>query len=164
MKREPTHDETASVTTTSANENAPDSERRAQSRFYSVLVVDINHFARFNDRNDRETGDRLLQQFGTFLKALFRHTDTSARLHNDVYAVLLRHTDREGALGAARRLQAAIALRRWEEDVLTVCIGAATSKPTTPDAEAVMEEAKLALQRAKQLGEGHIVHFDPATF
>lgn len=160
MNRHTTSRESVTVPVRSEMDNTQASERRSQSSLYSILVIDINDFARFNDRYGHQTGDRILQQFAEFLKALFRNTDTYARFQCDVYAVLLPKTDAAGSLAAARRLQAAIALHHWDEETLTVCVGAATSKPSTVDAEQVTEEAEQALRRAKQLGEGCVVHFD----
>jgi diguanylate cyclase (GGDEF)-like protein len=160
MKPQTTFNTTTPASTDSETEVAQASERRADYRLFSILVIDINDFARFNERYGRETSDRILEQFADFIKALFRKTDVFARTRNDIFAVLLAKTDQAGALAAAHRLQAAIALHHWEEETLTVNVGAATSKPATTDAESVTQEAELALQQAKAYGAGHVVHYD----
>ena len=74
-------------------------------RNVALLVCDLDHFKRVNDRFGHDLGDRVLIRFGELLRDLARDTDIPMRLGGEEFCVVLPNTSRDGALRAAERLR-----------------------------------------------------------
>src|SRR4051794_459440 len=69
-------------------------------------MCDIDEFKRINDTGGHAVGDQLLTQLGELIRLTVRHTDAGFRVGGDEFAILLPHTDAQGAVGLCRRLLA----------------------------------------------------------
>lgn len=71
----------------------------------SLLIMDIDHFKRFNDRYGHPAGDDCLRRIAEGFRSLVRRpADMLARYGGEEFAMLLPDTDREGACHVARQL------------------------------------------------------------
>lgn len=147
------------------NENLHDAWRIAsrQHSDLSVLIVDIDHFAAFNERQGHLTGDQFLQALATALQsALRRPDDVIARFAGDKFAILLPFTPLAGAKNMGQRLLDMIHQLdqpdpNSETGQVTVSIGCACYKASHElDAGLLVQEAELALFFAKQNGRNQI--------
>ena len=131
----------------------------------AVLYLDLDGFKDVNDTLGHAVGDQLLQTVARRLQGALRSDDLAARLGGDEFGVLLRHVDDEDeALAISRRLHELICARLVLGEHL-VEIGASIGVAMfTADstADSVLRDADLAMYRAKDLGKGGIVSFDPA--
>ncbi len=142
-----------------------DTEWRRASRSASslgLLMLDIDHFKRYNDHYGHQQGDKTLHQVASAIKAsLLRPADLVARYGGEEFACILPATDGEGALNVALRIEACVRSLRLEHadsptaPVVTLSIGAALARPE-PDASpaALLALADEQLYRAKHNGRG----------
>jgi diguanylate cyclase (GGDEF)-like protein len=137
-------------------------DRRA-SRPLSVLMIDVDHFKRLNDRYGHPVGDACLRDVAQALRlALARPGDLIARYGGEEFVALLAEADASGAQIVAERLRAAVqALGIANLDspfrVVTVSIGTASAAlPAGADATELVEAADKALYEAKCAGRNQV--------
>lgn len=127
----------------------------------ALLMIDIDHFKRYNDSLGHPAGDRCLQQVAAVLRGCVRRsTDLVARYGGEEFAALLTDTDAAGAAAVGER----ILLRLTEERLLhpahplgyvTVSIGLAALPGTGP--HGLKDASDQALYRAKATGRNRAV-------
>lgn len=129
----------------------------------SLLMIDIDHFKRLNDRLGHRSGDRCLVQVADALqKSLMRSADLAARFGGEEFAVILSDTTRDGAAIVAARICSAIRDLGMRYDpaepaTVTVSIGAATFAACAPASHGqIIEAADRALYQAKRLGRNRV--------
>jgi diguanylate cyclase (GGDEF)-like protein len=132
----------------------------------SLMLVDLDEFKTVNDTKGHAGGDRILRGFGQLLTAALRRADRAYRIGGDEFAILLPHTDLEGARIVARRILAQAlqpALRL--EDLEPVSFSAGLSSvPELADSRArLYSQADAALYAAKRGGRTDVVAYDPAV-
>lgn len=128
----------------------------------SVLMVDIDHFKKFNDTHGHPAGDDALRAFGTTLRGSLRESDTVARYGGEEFVVLLRHADLDAAVVTAEKLRQAveqlvvqIGPARFAR--LTASFGVASTSAHEADRLALVRTADQALYHAKRLGRNRVV-------
>jgi diguanylate cyclase (GGDEF)-like protein len=134
--------------------------RAARSgRPLSLLMLDIDHFKRFNDSFGHQAGDECLRSVAAAIRANVRQAvDTPARYGGEEFAVILPYTDEVGALGVAEKLRAAvealgIARASRDKAPVTVSLGVATAHPNGQGEPALLvATADKALYAAKAAG------------
>jgi diguanylate cyclase (GGDEF)-like protein len=132
----------------------------------TALFVDIDGFKQINDRYGHRAGDEILRHVGARLNAVLRDSDTVGRLGGDEFVMLVDALGLEAApeMVAERILDVLrqpIELTQGGSVVtLTASIGIATGRPAS--AEALMEDADLALYKAKAIGKNGYVKFESA--
>ncbi len=128
-------------------------------RNVALLVCDLDHFKRVNDRFGHELGDQVLIRFGELLRELARGADIPMRLGGEEFCVVLSDPSREGALRAAERLRRETAreLRALVPGGITVSIGVAISADGAPNVRALLAAADRGLYAAKAAGRDRSV-------
>ena len=130
------------------------------ARPFSVLVLDVDFFKKFNDTHGHEAGDRVLQHVASVVRATVRDVDTPARLGGEEFVVLMPETTLRQSADAAERLRRSIEARTvsWNGRPLsvTVSIGAASCPDCTTTAAEVLKLADEALYRAKADGRNRV--------
>jgi diguanylate cyclase (GGDEF)-like protein len=127
-----------------------------------VLIVDIDHFKRVNDRWGHQAGDMVLRRVAAELRAGVRTEDVVARYGGEEFAVLARGIDVTGTRMFAERvrLMAERAHIVWEGERIPVTVsiglahnhaGAAVSR-----AERLVAAADQALYAAKRAGRNRV--------
>ena len=130
--------------------------RRRQIPF-SILMMDIDHFKRFNDTYGHQAGDAQLRLVTQILKNLLRACDAGARYGGEEFLILLTETGPEGALFFAERLRARVAeIRSQREQAVTISIGVASYPDDGEDIEGIIREADAALYRCKRGGRNKV--------
>ena len=130
----------------------------------SLLLLDVDHFKRFNDSYGHPAGDSVLRNVSRILRLSGRVTDIAARYGGEEFAVILPQTDAEGALVVAERVRAAIADAPWELRAVTASLGVSTLTLDTPDPETLISCADQALYRSKTLGRDQVTHSQTLTW
>ncbi|HWM11376.1 MAG TPA: diguanylate cyclase [Solirubrobacteraceae bacterium] len=121
-----------------------------------VLFVDLDEFKAVNDYFGHATGDAVLTEVATRLRAAVRPADTVARVGGDEFVVVCEDVDDGTALALGHRLEEAV--RRpivlgGTEHELTASIGIALGRG---DPDVVMAAADAAVYRAKAAGRGRV--------
>ncbi|MBP6395728.1 MAG: diguanylate cyclase [Giesbergeria sp.] len=130
----------------------------------ALLMMDIDHFKRYNDRYGHQTGDACLQQVAATLKAgLQRGHDLVARYGGEEFACLLSECDLAAGLHKAQALLAAVAALGIAHadsptaDRVTLSIGVAVLYPSSDcGPEALVAAADAALYEAKRSGRNRV--------
>lgn len=136
--------------------------RRDQS--CGVLFLDLDHFKEINDTLGHAVGDALLVAVAQRLSAVLRPQDSAARMGGDEFAVLVENiVSVADAKVVTDRILSELE-RPFEihgHSVKTgASIGVAMAGSHHLSAEMLIEEADLAMYRAKQDGGGRFVVFD----
>ncbi|MBU1031535.1 GGDEF domain-containing protein [Patescibacteria group bacterium] len=92
--------------TAAERKTAPDS---------ALVVLDFDKFGDFNTKFGHPTGDKLLISASQAMLKSLRRGDTAGRVGGDELAVIVHRVTQEGAVAAARRLQAAVIQTSQEE-------------------------------------------------
>lgn len=125
------------------------------TRQLAILMIDIDHFKRFNDTYGHVAGDRSLRAVAMTLHENIRPGDLLARYGGEEFAVLLPEADRDQALIIAERLRRAVAEPKNPETALlpqlSISLGEAQLRPGDT-LEQLMERADAALYCAKTAG------------
>ncbi len=130
--------------------------RRRQIPF-SILMMDIDHFKRFNDTYGHQAGDAQLRLVTQILKNLLRACDAGARYGGEEFLILLTETGPEGALFFAEKLRARVAkVCSQREQAVTISIGVASYPDDGEDIEGIIREADAALYRCKRGGRNQV--------
>jgi len=136
---------------------------RRYSHCFSVFMIDIDHFKRFNDKYGHQMGDAALKEVSKCIKGNVRSTDITCRYGGEEMSVILPETDSKTAEDIAHtlnkavsRLQIALGDEKIEECV-TVSIGIATYPDCASSADALLKSADMALYRAKNSGRNCVV-------
>jgi len=130
----------------------------------SLLLLDVDHFKRFNDFYGHQVGDDCLRAVAQAAVGAVRQTDTVARYGGEEIAIILPLVDAPGAAEAAEKVRAAIEALRLTHagnpeggGWLTVSIGAATALArfggTMRMPESLLLAADNALYKAKHGGK-----------
>lgn len=129
----------------------------------AALLVDVDHFKRYNDHHGHQAGDRALYAVGQVLaQAARRATDLAARYGGEEFVLLLDHCDADGAAERAQEVQAALrvlALPHGDAPLgrISVSIGLAGLLPTRQGRpEELLSLADAALYRAKAAGRDRV--------
>ncbi|MFJ4385760.1 diguanylate cyclase domain-containing protein [Pseudomonas sp. NPDC089408] len=129
----------------------------------TLLMIDIDHFKRYNDSYGHPAGDACLQQIAHLLSGCIRRPrDLLARYGGEELAVILPDTDEEGAAVVARLMLERLALQAIPHQGsplghVTASIGIASTERAAPDTPAaLLERADQALYMAKQAGRNRL--------
>ena len=127
---------------------------------YAMLLLDIDHFKRINDRLGHAAGDRALARIGEIIARTVREDDLAGRFGGEEFIVLMRDAERDTALTVAERLRMAIeesGLSYHDGSPITTSIGVAFSRANDRSGEAIIERADLALYQAKDRGRNCVI-------
>jgi diguanylate cyclase (GGDEF)-like protein len=133
----------------------------------SLAIIDLDEFKAINDGKGHAFGDRALAHFGSLVAAGLRRADRPFRVGGDEFALLLPHTDPEGAKIVIRRLLAS-ALQpalRSENDPGSLSFSAGISalpEPASSRAQ-LYSQADAALYTAKRSGRTDVLIFDASS-
>ncbi|KPH91233.1 diguanylate cyclase [Pseudoalteromonas undina] len=129
-----------------------------------VLLIDIDHFKRYNDCYGHRAGDECLKAVAQTLAAQCeRGSDFVARYGGEEFVAVLPETNQQGAIAFANKLREAINDLNIEHNAslnashITISIGIASSESSQAYTEkALLEEADSGLYNAKKSGRNAI--------
>ena len=125
---------------------------RRYGQHMSVIMLDIDHFKRYNDTHGHQEGDRMLVRIADILMAEMRTSDYVFRYGGEEFLILLPGTQLPMALGAAERLRATV----QRDAGVTVSLGVTVYQAGIPDSDALVKGADAALYRAKEGGRNRV--------
>lgn len=121
----------------------------------SFVIIDVDHFKKFNDTYGHLVGDEVLQTVAAVLKATVRDSDFPARMGGEEFGVIMTSTGIQEAAQGAERIRKAIQTTALKIQGASVSITASfgvteVSEGETPDQ--VVDQADKALYAAKEGG------------
>ena len=135
-------------------------EARRTHRGLTVIMLDIDHFKRVNDRHGHPVGDQVLEQIVQACQGALRQFDRLGRMGGEEFLVMLPDTDLEGGLQVAERLRANVVAARPTvagiELQLSISLGVAQLRPADTGAASLVRRADAALYHAKDNGRNRV--------
>lgn len=145
-------------------EQAINSAKRNQE-IMAILVLDIDEFKEVNNALGHFSGDLLLKQLASRLRATVRETDTVARLSADEFAVLLSEIkDKEDALHVANKLCQVVERQFTLGGIninMLMSVGVVFFPEHGSDVDTLQQRAEVALYMAKQTKGFSIETYSP---
>jgi diguanylate cyclase (GGDEF)-like protein/PAS domain S-box-containing protein len=128
----------------------------------SVLMLDLDHFKRFNDSFGHDAGDAVLREWGGFLQARVRLEDIVCRFGGEEFAIVLPEVSLASVHEVAQRIcedarTLAVAHRNQTLGPMTVSVGCACFPAHGTSVEALLRTADQALYQAKSSGRNQVV-------
>ncbi len=130
-------------------------DRKNQS--LGVIMLDVDHFKRFNDTFGHEAGDSVLKELGKFLQKYVRGSDIACRYGGEEFTLILPEGTLEVTSKRAEQLREGIKhlnLKYRHEPLgqITLSLGVASFPEHGMTGQAVIREADAALYKAKREG------------
>jgi diguanylate cyclase (GGDEF)-like protein len=135
---------------------------RRHKRSFSVMMMDIDHFKKFNDTYGHDIGDKILKLVASAIKEAARTTDIIGRYGGEEFTVLLPEAELDGAKIVAERIRENVAAKRlkteeYGELSCTISIGVAMLGSDEKDIEELIKKADAKLYEAKESGRNRVV-------
>lgn len=127
----------------------------------SVIMLDVDHFKKFNDEFGHKAGDQVLQHVGVVLREICRESDLPARYGGEEFVILCPETNSSGAMELAQRLRQKISDIELPYRKVTASFGVA-SMGDSP--ETLVERADAALYASKEAGRNRVTADDQRDF
>jgi diguanylate cyclase (GGDEF)-like protein len=127
-----------------------------------LLMVDVDHFKRFNDTYGHATGDDVLRAVGRALRSAVRDSDLVCRYGGEEFAVICPGTPATQLRAVAERIRKTVAASRIETDrgpeSVTVSVGCCVlaSTPSAPTFKPLVLRSDGALYEAKRSGRNRV--------
>lgn len=128
---------------------------------FSLLLIDIDFFKKFNDTYGHQAGDEVLRQVAKKLKKTVRTVDVVARYGGEEMAIILDRANEEEAMAVAQKVVSAIAEEAYPiaEGVakhVTISCGVATFPTHGESPSQMIEFSDAGLYRAKENGRNQV--------
>ena len=130
-----------------------------------VIMLDIDHFKRFNDTFGHEAGDLVLQQIGTYLQSHIRGSDIACRYGGEEIIIIMPEASLGDTQQRAEQLRQGIKNLKLSHHgkslgMITVSLGIASFPDAGSDGENLLSAADDALYQAKAQGRDCLVISD----
>ena len=135
----------------------------------SFMMIDIDDFKFYNDRNGHQAGDRALEITAQCLRAALRKVDVASRYGGEEFSILLPQTTLQEAGVIADRIRRKIIETNFPHGssqplgTATVSIGLSSFSAQLDSAEAIVRAADRALYHAKRHGKNRAYAYQTAT-
>ncbi len=135
---------------------------RRYQRSLAILMIDIDHFKKYNDTFGHLMGDEVLKKVARELERNIRRADILCRYGGEEFVIVLPEIDMEHASMVAEKLRTAVsrAVIHGEEKMpnknITISIGVAAFPESGEDGLKLLEKADQALYRAKKNGRNRV--------
>jgi diguanylate cyclase (GGDEF)-like protein len=137
----------------------------------SFLMIDIDDFKAYNDKNGHQAGDLALQITAHCLKAALRSADVASRYGGEEFCILLPQTAIAEAGTIADRIRQRVSTTHFPHGKtqplgrVSVSIGVSTFSAMINTSENIIAAADRALYQAKNLGKDRVVFYgdEPAA-
>jgi diguanylate cyclase (GGDEF)-like protein len=137
----------------------PEAAARLFADYYSIAMIDVDHFKRVNDLHGHAAGDEVLRRIGAVIAECVRGSDVACRYGGEEFAVLMPLTHIAGARTVLERIRQAVQDFQLPFPV-TLSAGLAVSRPGVDAPRQVFLQADQALYQAKHRGRNRIVAYE----
>ncbi len=132
-----------------------------------ILMLDLDHFKKFNDTYGHDAGDTVLRETASFLLKSVRSEDIVCRFGGEEFIVILPVADLKVTHARAERIRSKLReltiLHQGQPlGMVTVSIGVAELPQHGSSPKELIDAADAALYRAKKDGRDRVVTADPS--
>ena len=134
----------------------------------SFLMIDIDDFKVYNDKNGHQAGDVALQMAAHCLKSALRAADVASRYGGEEFCILLPQTAMAEAGVIADRIRQRVSTTQFPHGKtqplggVTISVGVSTFSKSIDTSENMIAAADRALYRAKSLGKDRVEFYGDA--
>ncbi len=138
---------------------------RHSDRPFSLIMLDLDHFKMYNDINGHIRGDIALVELVRILHAVSSPDDVVARYGGEEFVILMPNLGLQEVVGKAEHIRQAVYDYRFVNEHylpggrLSVSIGVTSYRPDIARPSEMLEEADVALYRAKNGGRNRVKVF-----
>lgn len=127
----------------------------------SLLIIDIDHFKRFNDTYGHEAGDSALKAVADILARQFRDSDVVCRFGGEEFVIIMAGSSARAAYDKARELAGAVRsmpVKHGGFDLghVTISVGVSSWPECSDSPDSLLGLADRALYRAKEAGRDRV--------
>lgn len=129
---------------------------------YSLMMVDIDHFKKYNDANGHLEGDKALKLISRLMDQNTRTTDTVCRYGGEEFTIIMPGLKKSEAIMIAEKLRALIENSHFSGEgqepccKLTVSIGVASYPEDATQPDILLQLADSAMYKAKSQGRNQV--------
>ncbi len=127
---------------------------------FSLILLDIDHFRKVNERHGHLTGDEVLEKVAALIRGNIRDTDIAGRYGGQEFIVVLPRTDLASSWVAAERLRSIIETARMKgsgANVFSITVSQGlVGWERNDDAASLISRADEALCKAKEKGRNRV--------
>ncbi|MBI2092997.1 MAG: diguanylate cyclase, partial [Deltaproteobacteria bacterium] len=138
-------------------------------RSLSLLMIDADHFKKYNDTFGHLQGDKVLREMANLLRKNVREIDTVARFGGEEFIILLPDTDKKGSVAVGEKLRKIIEAYRFIDtsgttvSPITISVGIASYPDDVRELDDLIDHADIALYDAKDAGRNRVVCYPQLT-
>ena len=134
---------------------------KRKRRPFSLVIMDIDYFKKFNDTYGHLAGDEAIIQVSNILQKEFRESDTLSRFGGEEFTVLFPDTTKEEALYLAERARESIEKLniRYNDEILNITISLGVCNHNwyeNIDSDEIIKRADEALYKSKERGRNRV--------
>ncbi len=138
--------------------------KRAKRHWYkvSLIMIDVDHFKHYNDKNGHPAGDDVLRRIAEILKNTTRTSDVVARYGGEEFIVILPETPSSAAVKLAEKIRTIVEDEKFLHGSsqplgkVTISLGIATFPEDSQSPEELIQKADEQLYLAKSLGRNRV--------
>jgi diguanylate cyclase (GGDEF)-like protein len=130
-------------------------------RPFALLIIDIDHFKKFNDTYGHLAGDEVLRKMGIVFQESIRSCDYAARYGGEEFIIVMPEIGQDEGVKAAERIRSSVAKEKIDANghsvTVTISVGVASFPEHGDDAQGIISKADAALYQAKRRGRDRVV-------
>lgn len=136
-------------------------QSKRYSNNFSLIIIDIDFFKKFNDTFGHQSGDAVLRQVAQTLKKNVRATDIVCRYGGEEMSIILPNTTKDEAFATAQKICNRVAEKTFKltgnnETHVTISLGVSTFPFDGDTAPKIIEAADKKLYNAKNNGRNQV--------
>lgn len=136
---------------------------RSRPSTICLLLLDLDHFKKINDKHGHIVGDKVLRYTAVLLKQFLKNGEIAARYGGEEMAMLLPYSTREKAMDRANQIREALSKGRLKrkdngESIGQITISIGISELRDDDTvDSFIHRADLGLYKAKENGRNQVI-------
>ncbi len=130
---------------------------------FSLILIDIDFFKKFNDTYGHQSGDCVLKQVASILKKNSRTSDIACRYGGEEMSIILTNTNKNEAVITAEKICNTVRNNKFvlannEKVNVTISVGVATVGLNGTKPQEIIEYSDKCLYKAKESGRNQVVY------
>lgn len=138
--------------------------KRRSAKHLSLVILDIDHFKKINDKFGHEAGDEVIKAVARVLKLTARESDLVGRIGGEEFVIVMPDTEQQAAISVVQRIQDKLKANIRIERQVTVSMGIAMESVDGSCFQELFSAADKALYKAKHAGRDRYMLASPPKY